>query len=90
MVLAAGTYEFRLADPIGSDTFMVEVLNTKGDGLALLQAYPDYRAQVSDKTVVTFEKRGPGNPEALKAWFYPDTTYGLRFHYPKSKDQGSK
>ncbi len=90
MVLSAGTYEFRLADPMGNDTYLVEVLNSKGDGIALVQASPDYRAKVSDKTVVTFEERGPGNPEAIKAWFYPDSIYGLEFYYPKSQDQSPR
>ncbi len=85
MVLAAGTYEFRLADPIGNDTFVVEVLNSKGKGIALLSASPIYRANVSDRTIVTFEKRGAGNPEALKTWFYPDLNYGLEFEYPNSR-----
>ncbi len=84
MVLAAGTYEFRLADPIGNDTFVVEVLNSKGKGIALLSASPVYRANVSDQTIVTFEKRGPGNPQALRTWFYPDVNYGLEFLYPNS------
>ncbi len=84
MVLAAGTYEFRLADPTGNDTFVVEVLNSKGKGIALLSASPVYRANVSDQTIVTFEKRGPGNPQALRTWFYPDVNYGLEFLYPNS------
>jgi hypothetical protein len=90
MVLPAGTYEFRLADPIGNDTYVVEVLNSKGDGIALFQALPQYRGPINDKTVVTFESRGPNNPEAIKEWTYPDHSFGLLFSYPPSKDRAAR
>ena len=36
-----------------------------------------------DRTEVTFEERTTGSREAIKAWFYPDSTYGEKFVYPK-------
>ncbi len=82
MVLIPGTYEFRLADPVGVDSSLVEVLDSRGRALALVQACPEYHLSVSDKTVVKLEKRGPGNPEAIKEWIYPDLNYSLEFVYP--------
>jgi hypothetical protein len=34
---------------------------------------------------LTFKERGEGQPEALKAWFYPGRTWGEEFVYPKKR-----
>ena len=39
-------------------------------------AIPNYRLQATDKTVMTFKERAAGQPEALKAWFYPGRQLG--------------
>jgi hypothetical protein len=83
MVLPAGTYTFKLMD---SDVIrsIVQVWNEDQTKLfATLLAIPDYRMEPSDKTVVSFEEREKGAPEAVKAWFYPGDQYGLEFVYPK-------
>ena len=50
--------------------------------LATISALPDYRLEPTDKTVVTFEERAAGSPQALHAWFYPGDNSGLEFVYP--------
>jgi hypothetical protein len=37
------------------------------------------------KTVVTFRERPAGEPEAIRAWFYPGENYGEEFVYPKAR-----
>ena len=58
MCLVPGKYEFRILDSTGSG-YLVVVLNSKGHYLGAIQAESDYRNQVTDKTVVNFEKRNP-------------------------------
>jgi hypothetical protein len=85
VVLPAGTYVFKLADSM-ADRNIVEVYNKDENQLyATILAIPDYRIQPTDKTVVTFEERTSGAPEAIKAWFYPGDRYGEEFVYPKTR-----
>jgi hypothetical protein len=35
--------------------------------------------------VITFRERPAGEPEALRAWFYPGRNWGEEFVYPKTK-----
>jgi hypothetical protein len=46
---------------------------------------PDHHLRPSDKTIIKFEERAAGSPDALKAWFYPGRTYGHEFVYPKTE-----
>jgi hypothetical protein len=52
---------------------------------ATILAIPNYRLKVTDKTVVTFTERPAGEPEALRAWFYPGRQWGEEFVYPKAR-----
>ena len=82
-VLPAGTYLFKLMDNEGSRT-IVQIFNADGTQLVTtIFAIADYRATISDKTIMTFDERPDGQPEALKAWFYPGDNYGVAFLYPK-------
>src|ERR1700684_3440247 len=84
-VLPAGTYVFKLADST-SDRNIVQVFNKDENHLyGTFLAIPDYRLQPADKTIITFEERPAGSPEAVKAWFYPGENYGRDFVYPKPK-----
>src|SRR5947209_17749640 len=70
-VLPAGTYVFKILDS-QSDRHIVQIFSK--DELtvyATVLAIPNYRLQATDKTVVTFSERPAGQPEALRAWFYP-------------------
>jgi hypothetical protein len=48
-------------------------------------AIPNYRLRATDKTVMTFKERAEGQPEAIRAWFYPGREWGDQFVYPKSR-----
>src|ERR1700677_258798 len=84
-VLSAGTYVFKLGDS-SSDRNIVQVCNKDETHLyGTFLAIPDYRIKPAGKTIITFEERPAGSPEAVKAWFYPGENYGRDFVYPKPK-----
>ena len=69
--LPAGTYLFKLMDS-PSDRNIVQIFNEDGTHLyTTVLAIPNYRLRATDKTVITFRERAEGQPEALRAWFYP-------------------
>jgi hypothetical protein len=41
--------------------------------------------QTTGKTVVTFRERPAGEPDAIRAWFYPGRNWGEEFVYPKAR-----
>ncbi len=84
-VLPAGTYVFKILDSL-SDRHIVQIFSK--DELtvyATILAIPNYRLKATDKTVITFRERPAGEPEALRAWFYPGRNWGEEFVYPKAK-----
>jgi len=84
-VLPAGTYVFKLLDS-SSDRHIVQVFNKREDHVyATILAIPNYRLRTSDKTVMTFGERAAGQPEAIRAWFYPGANWGEEFVYPKTR-----
>jgi len=52
---------------------------------ATILAIPNFRLRATDKTVMTFAERAAGEPQAIRAWFYPGDNWGQEFVYPKSK-----
>jgi LPXTG-motif cell wall-anchored protein len=84
-ILPAGTYVFKLLDS-QSDRHIVQIFN-KDETIvyATILAIPNYRLKATDKTVITFRERPAGEPEALRAWFYPGDNYGQEFVYGKAK-----
>jgi hypothetical protein len=83
-VLPAGTYVFKILDS-RSDRHIVQIFSQ--DELtvyATILAIPNYRLKATDKTVITFRERPAGQPEALRAWFYPGRNWGEEFVYPKA------
>jgi hypothetical protein len=84
-VLPAGTYVFKILDS-QSDRHIVQIFSKdETKVLATILAIPNYRLQATDKTVITFRERPSGEPEALRAWFYPGRNWGEEFVYPKAK-----
>src|ERR1051326_8202586 len=84
-VLPAGTYVFKILDS-QSNRHIVQIFSE--DELAVyatILAIPNYRLKATNKTVMTFRERAAGQPEALRAWFYPGRNWGEEFVYPKSK-----
>jgi hypothetical protein len=83
--LSAGTYVFKIMDSM-SDRHIVQVFNVAEDHVyTTILAIPNYRLRPTDKTVMTFKERAEGQPEAIRAWFYPGRQWGEEFVYPKSR-----
>ena len=83
--LPAGTYVFKIVDS-QSDRHIVQISNQdKTHVFTTILAIPNYRLKTTDKTVITFSERPAGQPEALKAWFYPGRSWGEEFVYAKSR-----
>jgi len=84
-VLPAGTYVFKILDSM-SDRHIVQIFNkSETQVYATILAIPNYRLRATDKTVITFRERPAGQPEALRAWFYPGRNWGEEFVYPRAK-----
>ena len=84
-VLPAGTYVFKIVDS-QSDRHIVQIFSEDEKTVyATILAIPNYRLKATSKTVITFRERPAGEPEALRAWFYPGRNWGEEFVYPKSR-----
>jgi hypothetical protein len=84
-VLPPGTYVFKLLGS-PSDRHIVQIFNQDETMLyATVLAVPDYRLQATGKTVLTFRETPPGQPDVLRAWFYPGKNFGDEFVYPKER-----
>lgn len=84
-VLPAGTYVFKLLNS-ESDRHIVQIFNADESVVyATILAIPDYRLHATGKTVMTFSERPAGEPDALRAWFYPGKQWGDEFVYPKAR-----
>jgi len=83
-VLPAGTYVFKIVDS-QSDRHIVQIFSEDEKTVyATILAIPNYRLKATDKTTITFRERPAGEPEALRAWFYPGRNWGEEFVYPKA------
>ena len=83
--LPAGTYVFKIFDS-QSDRHIVQIFNKeKTHVFTTILAIPNYRLHATDKTVITFRERPAGQPEALRAWFYPGREWGEEFVYAKPR-----
>ena len=84
-ILPAGTYVFKIFDSL-SDRHIVQIFNQAEDHVfTTILAIPNYRLRATSKTVMTFRERAAGQPEAIRAWFYPGRQWGEEFVYPKSR-----
>ena len=84
-ILPAGTYMFKLLDS-SSDRHIVQIFNEDGTHVyTTILAIANYRLKATDKTVMTFRERPAGEPEALRAWFYPGHEWGEEFVYERSR-----
>lgn len=84
-ILPAGTYVFKILDS-PSDRHIVQIFNQDETHVfTTILAIPNYRLHATDKTVITFRERPAGQPEALRAWFYPGHEWGEEFVYAKPR-----
>jgi hypothetical protein len=83
-VLPAGTYVFKLLD--SNDRTLVAIFNDDESHLiATVQGVSDVRMETPDRAILQLEERPSGQPQALKAWFYPGDNFGVEFVYPTQK-----
>jgi hypothetical protein len=84
-VLPAGTYVFKILDSL-SNRHIVQIFSQDETHVfTTILAIPNYRLQATDKTVMTFQERAAGQPEAIRAWFYPGRQWGEEFVYAKPR-----
>ena len=83
--LPAGTYVFKLVDSL-STRDIVQISNEDETHVfATILTVANYRLKSTDETVMTFRERPAGQPEAIRAWFYPGANWGQEFVYPKTR-----
>jgi hypothetical protein len=83
MILPAGTYIFKIVDLPG-ERHAVRIFNENESATyATLLAFPDWRMESADDTVVTFYEAEKGRVPALHRWFYPGHLGGVEFAYPE-------
>ena len=84
-VLPAGTYLFKIVGD-DFDRHIVQILSPTRDHIyTTILAIPNFRLESTGKTVMTFKERAAGQPQAIRAWFYPGRKWGEEFVYPKSR-----
>ncbi len=92
-VLAAGKYVFKIADS-ESDRSMVQIFSEDAKGhqklVTTAMAVPDDREKTPGKTIIKFEERPSGSPEAIHSWFYPGDNTGWQFVYPKGEQSATR
>jgi len=86
-VLPPGRYIFKLADADSqSDRQIVQIFSEhQSEPLATVLAIRAYRLEPSDDTLITFEDRPTGSPEAVKRLFCPGDLGGVAFTYPEDQ-----
>ena len=87
-VLPAGTYTFKLADPDSSRRVIQIWDKDARELITTLLTIPDQMIEAKGDPIVLFSERPAGEPQAVKAWFYPSERTGYEFVYPK--DQAMK
>jgi len=84
-ILPAGTYVFKIVE-FDSNRHIVQIFNQDETHVyTTILAIPNYRLEATEKTTITFRERPAGEPEALRAWFYPGRTWGEEFVYDRPR-----
>lgn len=86
-VLPAGSYTFELHES-QMNRHIVQVYDADGKELiTTFLAIPNRRLETTDDTVVRFAEVASGQPQAMRAWFYPGQTVGQEMVYPRKRAQ---
>lgn len=83
-VLPAGKYIFQIMD-LQAERNVVRITDLDGKVYATIIAIPTERFQAKSETVFLFHEATRGNPDPLRAWFYPNHLKGVEFVYPKTR-----
>lgn len=82
-VLQPGTYVIKLVDS-PTDRHIVRIMNAdETQVIATVLAINNYRLKPTDNSKFSFYEEPAGQPQALRAWFYPGDQFGQEFVYPK-------
>ena len=82
-VLPPGRYLFKLADNQANRTVVEIFTEDERELIATVQAVPAYRLEPTGDTVITFQQRPDGSPEAIGRWFLAGQLSGVGFVYPR-------
>ena len=84
VTLAAGTYTFELADPIGASAVVAvrDRTRTKQYFMGFTQRI-DRPGGLSREASVSFGEASRGRAKPIVAWYPPDSTTGMKFIYPR-------
>jgi hypothetical protein len=84
-VLPAGSYTFELHES-QMNRHIVQVYDADGKKLiTTFLAIPNRRLETTSDTVVRFAEVAAGQPQAMRAWFYPGQTVGQEMVYPRKR-----
>ncbi len=84
-VLPPGDYVFKLVDS-QSNRHIVQIFNRdENQVIATILAIPNYRLQPAGDSRFGMWETPPGQPAALRSWFYPGDNFGQEFAYPKDR-----
>src|SRR5271165_1287393 len=82
-VMQPGKYVMKLLDS-PSNRHIVQIFTEDETHLiTTILAIPNYRLEPTGKTQFSFWETPPGQPKALRAWFYPGDNFGQEFVYSK-------
>src|SRR5580765_3408157 len=88
ITVPAGKYRFEMAD-INNAAHTVRVLSEDGTKVigtfSTIPTTTPTRDLRNTDTVVMFAERPAGQPQAAKAWYYPQRSIGEEFVYPKTQ-----
>jgi LPXTG-motif cell wall-anchored protein len=85
VVLPAGKYVIKLMDSM-SNRHIVQFWNEDEDKLlATILAISKQRLAPAEDSVFSFYEVQENTPQKLESWFYPGTTIGQEFAYPKDQ-----
>lgn len=83
--LVPGEYVMKLVNS-QSDRNIVQIMNAdENQVLTTILAIPNYRLRPTSETAFSYWEMPPGQPKALRAWFYPGDNFGQEFAYPKTE-----
>jgi len=85
VTLPAGRYRFELADPVESRR-VIKVQSEDGKKqLAMLLTLQNQLSEPAKDALVLFAETPEGQPEAVRAWFYPGESIGYEFVYSRNE-----
>jgi hypothetical protein len=73
------------ARALGANAIPKNPMDATARAKPFIRETPNYRLEPTGKTVFSFWETPPGQPKAMRAWFYPGDNFGQEFVYPKHR-----